>query len=72
MAFRKKINKHIDNVISQGAPVVADIESAKWKIISLRITTKMLEQVDAEIEQHRVGLTRNAWLLEAIQEKLSK
>lgn len=64
------ISKKIEDVINRGGQVKTDLEAKKkWKPIQLRIRMDLMEQVDAAVEK-RVGFNRNAWILEAIQEKL--
>lgn len=72
----QKINreKEIDQKINQGAPVKEDVKKEelkgeKWKLVPIRMPEKLLREIDKEIE-NRIGLSRNAWILEAIQEKL--
>jgi hypothetical protein len=72
----QKINreKEIDQKINQGAPVKEDVKietvkGEKWKLVPIRMPEKLLREIDKKIE-NRIGLSRNAWVLEAIQEKL--
>jgi predicted HicB family RNase H-like nuclease len=60
--------KEIDKIINQGAGETAKEE---WKMITLRLPELLLRDVDFETEK-RIGLSRNAWILEAIQEKLKE
>lgn len=82
MTIRKKITRtdeaitDVDSareqVISRGGHVVADIESSKtkeWTTLCLRIPITMVSQIDALLEE-RIGLSRTAWILEAIQKTL--
>lgn len=79
MAVRKRLEKKksepidVDALIEKGAKVKEDTvsEENKWSYIQLRISTKMLDQVDDAVEK-RVGITRTGWILEAIYEKLKK
>lgn len=76
MTIKRKIEKEsIDlskhnEMIMRGAQVVADKEKpkTKWTTICLRITNEMIEQIDKE---KSIGTSRNAWILEAIQQKIS-
>ncbi len=74
MILRKKIEKtkeiSKEEIINKGAPVLSDMEDKpKWTSISLRITSQMISEIDA-ILRDRIGISRNGWILEAIQEKL--
>ncbi len=80
MAVRRPIERQnvsedeIDRLISKGALVKEDVKEKKTKKfsnINFRIPTDMLNQVD-ETLQDRVGISRNGWILEAIQEKLKR
>lgn len=42
-----------------------------WTMITLRLPDHLLREIDTETEE-RIGLSRNAWILEAIQEKLKE
>lgn len=42
-----------------------------WAMINLRISRKMLEQVDECVEK-RIGILRTGWILEAILEKIGR
>jgi hypothetical protein len=60
-------------IIRNGAPVKEDVKIKKNKLqlVPIRIPQHLLERTDHEVEK-RIGLSRNAWILEAIQEKLKK
>jgi hypothetical protein len=63
----------IDKLLSKGAPVREDVaeekEESKWTHINFRIPTDMIKKVDEALKD-RVGISRNGWLLEAINDKL--
>ena len=66
----------IDKLLSKGAPVKEDMveveqEESKWTHINFRVPTQMLKKVDEALKD-RVGISRNGWLLEAIDEKLKR
>jgi hypothetical protein len=82
MTIRKKIEraevedmeKARDQVISRGGHVVADIEKSspkkkEWTTLCLRIPVNMVERIDILLEE-RVGISRTAWILEAIQKEM--
>ena len=80
--------EEFDKIIKMGAPVKEDIkkeetqenvkqeenkqeEKEKWKLVPVRMPEKLLKELDDKIEK-RIGLSRNAWILEAIQEKMRR
>lgn len=78
MGVKKQVEKQkhteydIDKLISKGALVREDIkpeEEKKNTHLNFRIPTEMLSKVDEALKE-RVGISRNGWILEAIQEKL--
>lgn len=72
MAISKRIKiQELDKVIAQGGHVSADQKKDGWISIQLRLSSEMIESIGATLKE-RVGLSRNAWILEAIQEKLKR
>ena len=79
MTVKKKIEENSDSldalrdaIISKGGSVIEDMNSeTHWEKITLRISSEMLKQIK-ETLKGRPGLTRNAWILEAIHEKLHR
>ena len=76
MVLKKKIEKSRDDfeeIISRGGHVKSDQEKIKkkWVVMTLRITEDLIEDVEKNLEE-RVGMSRNSWILEAIQEKLKR
>lgn len=78
MSVKKKIDKleeleYTMHYISGGANVKSDMElkidKPNWKTIALRIPIEIFEAVDEKVKE-RAALTRTAWILEAIQQKL--
>lgn len=79
MVVNKKIEKKgpigdVEAYISKGGHVQADMEQEPnentiWKSICLRVPLNLLEEMDEKVKQ-RAALTRTAWILEAIQQKL--
>ncbi len=63
----------IDELISKGAPVNEDMKKnvESWVMINLRLPSWMLQEIDSIMES-RVGMSRNAWLLEAINDKIKQ
>jgi hypothetical protein len=79
---KKKSEEDINEIISMGAPVKEDLKKEeikeevkkeekkeKWKLIPVRMPEKLVKELDDKIEK-RIGLSRNAWILEAIQKNL--
>jgi len=73
-----KSEKHIDSIVNKGAPVKEDakqedkkVKEEKWKLVPIRMPEKLIRELDDKIEK-RLGLSRNAWILEAIQEKINR
>jgi hypothetical protein len=77
MTVTKKIEKsdvatETMKYISDGGEVRADLTNRKnKKTIALMMPVDFLSQMDSMIRS-RVGLSRNAWILEAIQEKIER
>lgn len=83
MAFLKKveipktedIEKAREKFIGGGGLVASDVEhqakeKQEWMRMVLRIRQDAVDQIDLLIKD-RMGMTRTAWILEAIQEKLN-
>ncbi len=66
---KSDINKLIDRLIDKGAPLKKEIK--EWTNIQLRISTSMLQEIDAVVKT-RVGITRTGWILETLHERLDK
>lgn len=66
-------NKDINEVINKGAHVREDSQTEKhedkWIMISLRLPKPMLRQID-EKRKKKVGLSRNALILQKLQQWL--
>lgn len=72
MVISKRIKtQELDKVISQGGHVSADQKKGGWISIQLRLSNDMIESIGSSLKD-RIGLSRNAWILEAIQEKLKR
>ena len=71
----EKVEKpSIEDVIEKGGNVAADKEipqKVEWKSFNLRLRDDISDQID-EALLDRVGLSKTAWILEAIQEKLKR
>lgn len=73
MVIKKKIEKSvIDSFVSKGGEVQSDQEmKPSVARVTIRLPSKWLEKIDAAVEE-RCGMNRNAWLLQAAQEKLER
>jgi len=68
MAIARKIDKIIDN----GGEVKSDTEPSRhYKVLCQKVRLDILKQVDRAVSE-RPGMNRNAWIQEAIQEKLKR
>lgn len=80
----EEINKIINKGGSTGGeevnlttvPVVPSTKSKRKKkegtsYVQLRVPLELLEQID-DVREDRIGISRHAWILEAIQEKIAK
>lgn len=66
MAIRRKVS--IDEMVKKGGTVASESKSDKeWTKTLLRVPTKWVEQID---KYRNLRMSRNAWILEAIKEKL--
>lgn len=76
MTIRPKIDKpKLDDIIDKGGHVYEDLinqRKEKKKVrVNVEMPPSMVESIN-EVLKHRVGITRNGWILEAIQEKLQR
>ena len=68
-------NKEIEKVINKGGKVAEEsgkeeiAQKEEWTMITVRLPKWMLKDIDKETDD-RPGLSRNAWILESLQEKL--
>jgi predicted HicB family RNase H-like nuclease len=66
--------KSLDEFIDGGGNVASDKEpeeKKEWSHFTLRIRKDLSADIDKVLE-HRVGISKTGWILEAIQEKLRK
>lgn len=61
----------IKKFIDKGAEVRSDAKEKQSSLITLMAPKVLIESVDG-IRKERYGISRTAWILEAIQEKLKK
>lgn len=65
------IKKKIQQVIEKGANVAKDAKDDEWKTYCLRIRTSTMKQIEDSIDTS-VSQSKNAWILQAIHEKLKR
>lgn len=66
--------EQIKKLIDKGAPVKEDMkeeEAKKWTNINLRISSDMLNEIDAMVDKD-VGMTRTSWILQTLQKELKR
>ncbi len=64
--------KNLEEYVEQGGTVPSEKKmnsEFEWKIFTLRIRKDLSEKINHKIE-NRIGITKTAWILEAIQDKL--
>lgn len=72
MVIRKhKKELTLEDAIKKGASVIADQKSKEWAYFSLRIRKDISDDIDQVLEK-RIGISKTAWILEAMQEKLRR
>lgn len=73
MVIKKKIEKSvIDSFVAKGGEVQADQDIKNYIArVTIRLPEKWLKKIDEAVDA-RCGMNRNAWLLQAAQEKLER
>lgn len=71
--LEKKETSTLEDIIDRGGDVIADKKEDKkeWHLFTLRIRKDISQKIDEALEE-RIGISKTAWILEAIQEKLKK
>lgn len=70
MGIKKRVEK--EEFIEKGGKVSTDNTSMKeWVNFNLRVRKDMFEKMDSLLER-RIGISKTAWILEAIQEKIRR
>lgn len=72
MTITRKIEKdEIEKMIAKGGSVSSDAIPNKKTQVNVVMKKSFLELIDEKVKK-REGLCRNAWILEALQEKLKR
>lgn len=72
MTITRKVEKdEIDKIIAKGGNVTSDTIPNEKTQVNVVMKKSFLQLIDEKVEA-REGLSRNAWILEAIQEKLKR
>jgi len=73
MIRKLEVKSSLEKMIDKGGSVTADKRKNenKYYILNLRIHKKLNEMIEEELED-RIGLSKTAWILEAIQDKLKR
>lgn len=71
MVKKLMIKSNLESIIDKGGSVVADKikKENKYYFLNLRIHNVLNEKIDEALND-RLGTSKTAWILEAIQEKL--
>lgn len=69
----RKLEKplQLDEFLEKGGSVIEEKKPREWVNFDLRIRGDLLRSIELKLKS-RVGLSRTAWILEAIQEKLKR
>ena len=78
MSVKKSIatfdEKQVEKLIAKGALVKEDVKPVDQKThvhLNLRMPQFLLNRLD-EVVSNRIGMSRNAWIVEAINEKIKR
>lgn len=73
MVRKLEVKSNLEKIIDKGSYVAADRmkRGNKYYILNLRIHNELNEMIDDALTE-RIGLSKTAWILEAIQDKLKK
>ncbi len=71
MAIKPAPKKEIEQFINKGGKVAKESDKDGWTVISVRLPYHLIESID-EKRAEQIGLSRNAWILAAMQEKIKK
>ncbi len=71
MVRKLEVKSNLEKIIDKGGSVSADKmkNENKYYILNLRIHNELNEMIDGALKE-RIGLSKTAWILEAIQDKL--
>lgn len=73
MVRKLEVKSNLEKIIEKGGSVTADKmkNENKYYILNLRIHTELNERIEEALKE-RLGTSKTAWILEAIQDKLKK
>ena len=73
MVRKLEIKTNLERIIDKGGSVADDKMKFvnKYYILNLRIHTELNERIEEALKE-RIGISKTAWILEAIQEKLKR
>ena len=69
---RRPRTMEVSQVINRGGSSTKAMDEKKERIFNLRVPEEMVEKVDA-LRKARIGqVSRNTWILEAIEDKIER
>lgn len=71
MKEEKKIKNAVELLIANGQVIPDEFQKTEKKTISLTMNDYFLRMIDCKVAE-REGISRNAWILNAIQEKIER
>jgi predicted HicB family RNase H-like nuclease len=73
LEIKPNVKPNLEDIIQKGGNVSADKHHKETKvhIFSLRVPDVLNDSLELAVK-NRIGLSKNAWVLEAIQEKLKR
>lgn len=68
---KKQSEEKVKEFILKGSEIPTEKTKKMWVTAYIRMPIALVENVD-ELRKDRPGISRNAWILEAIKEKIEK
>jgi predicted HicB family RNase H-like nuclease len=69
---RRLRNSEVDQVINRGGSSPSASDTKKERIFNLRVPDELIVKVDALRKKRTGQVSRNTWILEAIEDKIEK
>jgi predicted HicB family RNase H-like nuclease len=69
---RRLRNSEVDQVINRGGSSHSSSDNKKERIFNLRVPDELVVKVDALRKKRTGQVSRNTWILEAIEDKIEK